>query len=227
MTPHRPRAAPQTLRPRRHADDGVHAACAVHRAGHDHCPGRGQRIPGPARRPDDCRDVPGGGHRHGGAARVQRIDSRRKHRAHGGVDRRIRRGGRDLHGAGVRDREGVAVVQPGGRVLEIDRAHDDGRRAGRALLSRWCGACWWKIPNCHFRNRWRRARFTRRGSAARRARNILFWNMGFGGLVYMLSALRSVRAPTRISSSRWANLGRASCGSRRSGGQALGRGRHQ
>ena len=111
MTPPTERPPAPAVRAGDHEDEGVHVAGPA--AGPDHVrgAGRGQRLPGPARRPDHRRHVSGGGDRHGRAARVQGLDSRREHRANRGLHRRIGGGGRDLHHPGVLPGQGLARVR--------------------------------------------------------------------------------------------------------------------
>src|SRR5690606_7316508 len=84
-------------------------------------------------RNDHRGDLPGGGHRHGRAAPDERLDSRREHGPHGGVDRGIGGGGRHLHHPGIRSGGRLVVIQPGGGVLEIHRPDGGGGHAGHPV----------------------------------------------------------------------------------------------
>ena len=64
---------------------------------HDDRAGRGQRLPGIARRDHDRGDLSGRGDCDGGDAGVEGIAARRKHRSYRGLDRRVGRGGRNFH----------------------------------------------------------------------------------------------------------------------------------
>ena len=76
---------------------------------------------------DDRRDLSGGGHRHGRAARIQRHHPRGEHRANRRIDRRIRGGRRDFYDPRILSGEGLAAVRWARSLLEIHRA-DAGRR---------------------------------------------------------------------------------------------------
>ena len=104
--------------------------------GHERGPGRRQRLPRTARRPDHRRHLSRRGHRHGRAAPGQRLDSRREHRANRRLHRRIGGRRRGLHPARLlswRKRLALLRFQPTERLLEIHRA-DAGRLGARRAV---------------------------------------------------------------------------------------------
>jgi len=202
---------------RRHADVGVHAACLVHRADHDHRPRRGQCVPRPARGPDDCR------HLSWQPSSAWRCCARSR----GRFSKRTSRVRRGRIGESVA--AGAIFTVPAFVIAKVWPSFSpaDAYWKSTVLMTpaacwvccsvRWCGACWWKIRSCHFRNRWRE-RNSQSGQHGAQGAKYLFWNMGFGGLVYMLSAL-GLFATDRDFGVAVANLAGASCGSSTSGGR--------
>src|SRR5579864_3927428 len=79
----------QTIRTADDADEGVYLPGSAARHVYDGHPRCGERIPGSEGRHDHRSDLPGGGDRDGSAAVDEGIAAGGKHRANGGVDRRI------------------------------------------------------------------------------------------------------------------------------------------
>ncbi len=123
----------QALRPGRDGDEGVHPRDGAPRSRDDGRPGRGERLPRLEGRPDDRRDLSGGGDQHGRAAPAEGDDPPGEPGADGRLDRRVGRGRRGVHDPGVPDRRSVAVVPTRRCVLEIDGADDRRLRPRRAL----------------------------------------------------------------------------------------------
>ena len=181
-------------------------------AGDDGGPGRGQRVPGPARGHDHRGHLSGGGHRHGGAARVQGIDSRREHRANRGFHRRIGRGGRDLHAARVPDRGLLDLLRSGARLLEIDRADDGRQHSRRAVRIAGAARAGGRSRAALSRNRWRLRRFTKPDRRGRGSRAISCSGTSAWARWCRSWAKCSSTPSIRISSCASAKSGRASSG---------------
>ncbi len=116
-----------------HADEGVHAPGHHSRSYHDCRSGRGQYVPGPARRHDDCGHLPGSRDWHGHSAPDERVDPGREHGPNHRLDRRVGCGRRSLYHSGFRAGRCLARVRRRAWILEVRRPHGGGRNFGHPV----------------------------------------------------------------------------------------------
>ena len=140
-----------------------------------------------ARRNDDCRHLSGCRDWHGNFANHERQPARRKYRANCGINRRIGCRRRGVHHPGICDCGTVAGADAR-KILELGRPHGDWGHAGNsfrdAAAPRHGGRSQLPFPESVAASEIHKA-----GQQGSKAAKILFANMGFGGILYLLGAV--------------------------------------
>ena len=200
------------FRSRAPPDEGVHAAGRAPRPRDDADARRGERLSRTARGNDDRRHLPGRRDQHGGPAPLSRIDPRGELcRTAGSIGESVAAGAIFTLPAFV-----IAGAWP-----SFSSGEAYWKSTALMLVGCILGVLFVSLvrrvmvedPELPFPESVAAAEIHKAGQRGAEAAKYLFYNMGFGALVYHLSASSSLFAPdTGLSGSRSARSGRARCG---------------
>ena len=164
---------------------------------HDSRAGSGQCLSGLAGRYHHSGNLPCGCDCDGGGSSLERIDPGRKHLANGGLDRGIRRCWSDLHAACVRALQSLAIVPAGRRLSESTALIMVGSILGVLFISL-VRRGMVEDPGLPFPESLAASEIHKAGQRGAQAAKYLFWNIGVGGIVYILGKFGLFAADTDL-----------------------------